>query len=273
MPHHRMPNVDSPRRRPRRQRIVLPLNPALTEAELLALFERGTDNGLRIDALLALVNHPATSDSLLRRILESLWLDYTEAWNALAAVPKIQRDPDLRRCVVCGASAEGFGHLAPHCSREDWGAIFSRITDPRWPTLNESALCILSLATPEQLEGVGPDIWVTAALQRVSLPGLDLLAYLPGAWRDPRVQKRLEEFGDVRAIASIISHTQDLGLASRLFRRLGQTDAHAAAALLRDCPQVAAKLARSDLRILFTSGDREVRESAFHALQYLPSNT
>ena len=136
-----------------------------------------------------------------------------------------------------------------------------------------SAPYILALATPDQLEGVGPDAWVKAALERVSLPGLDLLAYLPGAWRDPRVQKRLEEFGDIRAHPAIISHTQDLCLASRLFRRLCQQDARAAAALLRHRPRVAAKLVRSDLEPLFASDDTAARDAALHALRYVPSNT
>ena len=199
--------------------------------------------------------------------------DYPEAWNALAALPRLKRNARLRRLALAGVSPEGIEHLARHCTRDDWVFIFRRITDLRWPSLNASATYILALATPAQLEEIGPDLWVAAALQRVSLPGLDILSYLPGAWRDQRVQRRLQEFGDTGALPAIIGHTRDLPLASRLFRRLSRENARAAATLLRDRPRVAAKLVRADLEVLFTSADREVREAAFHALRHVPSNT
>lgn len=273
MPQHRVSNSFSRRSRHQCQQDALPLDPALSEVELRSLFERVTGAGISVDFLLAVVEHPAAERAFLARIFERLWLDYAEAWNALAAVPRIQQDPQLRRRVVQGASPEGLERVAPYCTPEDWATIFSRITDPERPSLNDSAMYILSLATPAQLEGVTSELWVKAALQRVSLLGLDLLAYLPGAWRDLRVRKRLEEFADPGTLPSIIVHTRDWALASRLFRRLSRQDAPAAADLLRQEPRVAEKLIRQDLQILFRSADADVREAAFHALQYVPSNT
>lgn len=257
------------RPRSRNQRFALPLDPVLTKAQLLEIFERVSEDRLPVDLLVAMVTHPSASDELLYHMLEFLSRDYAEAWNALAVIPRVQNDSRLRRWAVSGASAEGIEHLAPHCTPEDWAAIFTRITDPRWPSLNESATYILALATPKQLDAIGTDLWVRAALQRVSLPGLDLLAYVPSAWRDPRVRSRLEEFSDIRILPGIILHTQDCPLASRLFRRLSRENAHAAMKLLRDRPGVAAKFVRSDLEVFLGSYDPDVREAAFHALQYL----
>jgi hypothetical protein len=267
-----MPHSSHTKTRPggrHRWRIVLPVDPGLTEPDLLSLYDAAASDRLPFDFLAALVAHPSAGSMLLSTIVRTLCRDDRAGWDVLATALAAQQDPEVRQHVVLHAGVDGLKVLAPHCSPEDWRAIFGRITDPANPTLNMSAQYILALATPDQLEGITREDWVSAALQRVSMPGLDLLAYVPDAWRDPRVRDRLAEFGDLAAVPDVIIHTEDEQLARRLFQRLRTANPRAAAILVRDRPEATAKLGRDDLAPLLASEDAVVREAVFDALRHL----
>ena len=248
---------------------VARIDQGLSEPELLTLYRAVAGDRVPFDFLAALVDHPAAGSDLLTTIVRELSPDYRCEWDVLATARAAQQDPEVRQHVVLHAGVDGLELLAPHCSPADWRAIFGRITDPANPTLNASAQYILALATPDQLAGVPREDWVGAALQRVSMPGLDLLAYVPDAWSDPHVRDRLADFGDLRAVPGMLIHTSDEQLARRLFWRLRTANPRAAAFLVRDRPEATAKLWRDDLAPLLESEDALVRQAAFDAVRHL----
>jgi len=267
MPHSS--NTKARERRRHRRRIVLAIDPGLTEPELLTLYHAAAGDRVPFDFLAALVAHPSAGSMLLSTIVRTLCRDDRAGWDVLATARAAQQDPEVRQHVVLHAGVDGLKVLAPFCSRDDWRQIFRRVADPANPVLTASAQYILALATPDQLEGITRADWVRAALQRVSMPGLDLIAYVPDAWCDPRVRDRLAEFCDPAAVPGILAHTDDEQLARRLFWRLRTANPRAAAILVRDRPEATAKLWRADLAPLLASKDAVVREAAFDAVRHL----